>query len=68
MDGYQFIREVRTLPPHHGGRTPAVALTSLNRLEDRARAIDAGFQCHLVKPFEIDLLIDILGSFAGKMQ
>lgn len=49
MDGYELIREVRKLEPH-GGQTPAVALTAFNREQDRARAIDAGFQKHLSKP------------------
>jgi CheY-like chemotaxis protein len=53
MDGYHFIREVRGLGPHDGGETPAVALTALNRLKDRTRAVAAGFQYHLVKPFDI---------------
>lgn len=47
MDGYQFIKEVRRLPDHQGGQTPAVALSAFNRPEDRTRAFEAGFQKHL---------------------
>ncbi len=65
MDGYQFIREVRKLAACHGGQTPAVALTAFNRAQDRARAIDAGFQKHLSKPVDMRVLVDTLASVAG---
>ena len=65
-DGYQFIRNVRNLPAHNGGHTPAVALTALNRAEDRTKAISAGFQRHLSKPVELKSLIDTIASLAGQ--
>lgn len=68
MDGYQFLREVRGLLPHNGGQTPAIALTALSRREDRTKAFDAGFQYHIVKPFDMDVLIDALRHLTGKMQ
>jgi CheY-like chemotaxis protein len=68
MDGYQFIREVRGLGPKNGGETPAVALTALNRLEDRIRAVDAGYQYYLVKPFDMGALISVLVRLSRKMQ
>lgn len=51
-DGYQFIREVRSLEDTEGGRTPAVALTAFARSEDRMRAMLAGYQVHVSKPIE----------------
>jgi CheY-like chemotaxis protein len=66
VDGYQFIRDVRNLPAHTGGQTPAVALTAFNRAEDRMRAINAGFQKHLSKPFELGALIDMIAGMTGK--
>jgi CheY-like chemotaxis protein len=50
-DGYAFIRQVRALPAERGGRTPAAALTAYARDEDRTRALAAGFQLHIAKPF-----------------
>jgi signal transduction histidine kinase/ActR/RegA family two-component response regulator len=50
-DGYALIRRVRSLPPERGGHTPAAALTAYARDEDRGRALAAGFQLHLAKPF-----------------
>jgi signal transduction histidine kinase len=49
-DGCDFIRYVRSLPAEQNGRVPAIALTALARSEDRARALEAGFQVHLAKP------------------
>lgn len=66
MDGYQFIREVRNLPPESGGLTPALALTAFHRLEDREKALDAGFQRHLFKPVEMQTLADTVASLAGR--
>ncbi|HSF38351.1 MAG TPA: ATP-binding protein, partial [Thermoanaerobaculia bacterium] len=41
-DGYDLIRQVRTLPAGAGGRIPAVALSAYARAEDRRRAFLAG--------------------------
>ncbi|MFL6257091.1 MAG: ATP-binding protein [Pyrinomonadaceae bacterium] len=50
-DGYALIRQVRALPPERGGCTPAAALTAYARDEDRGRALAAGYQLHIAKPF-----------------
>jgi PAS domain S-box-containing protein len=50
VDGYQFIRNVRTLGPEEGGNVPAIALTAFARSEDRMKAMLAGYQMHLTKP------------------
>ena len=49
-NGYEFIARVRALSAQNGGLTPAVALTAYARAEDRAQALEAGFQNHLAKP------------------
>lgn len=51
-DGFWLIREIRSLRPERGGRTPAAALTAYVRLEDRLRVLAAGFQQYLPKPVE----------------
>ncbi|HZI17835.1 MAG TPA: ATP-binding protein [Pyrinomonadaceae bacterium] len=56
-DGYALIRQVRALPPDRGGRTPAAALTAYAREEDRTRALAAGYQLHVPKPFSAHELI-----------
>ncbi len=66
MDGYDFIRAVRALPPDSGGKTPAIALTAFARSEDRTRAMMAGYQMHLSKPVEPSELIATVASLAGR--
>ncbi len=63
-DGYQLIAKVRALPPEQGGRVPAVALTAYARMEDRARALQAGFEGHVTKPVRAQELIAALCKVA----
>jgi len=65
-DGYQFIRLVRMLAPPDGGKTPAVALTAFVQPEDRARALLAGYQEHLSKPVEADVLVAAVRRLAAR--
>ena len=65
MNGYQFIREVRRLPDHQGGQTPAVALTAFDSPKDRARSLEAGFQKHLSKPVDLQVLVNTLLSVSA---
>jgi len=67
-DGYQFIRDVRILPPAEGGRTPAIALTAFARSEDRTRAMLAGYQVHVSKPIEAQELVATVMSLAGNSR
>jgi PAS domain S-box-containing protein len=66
MDGYEFMREVRSLPPADGGRIPAIALTAFARSEDRTRAMLAGYHMHVSKPIEPQELIATVGSLVGR--
>jgi CheY-like chemotaxis protein len=61
-DGYQLIRDVRSLDLNHGGRTPAIALTAFARSEDRTRAMLAGYQMHISKPIEPQELVVTIKS------
>ena len=51
-DGYALIRQIRQREAEHGGFLPAIALTGYARADDRARALEAGFQAHAPKPVE----------------
>jgi CheY-like chemotaxis protein len=51
-DGYTMLRRIRSMPDHHGGSTPAVALTAFAREEDAQRAFAAGFQMFVAKPID----------------
>ncbi|MEJ0008631.1 MAG: hybrid sensor histidine kinase/response regulator [Steroidobacteraceae bacterium] len=54
-DGYQLIRTVRETG-YSAETLPAIALTAFSRAQDRADAIKAGFQVHLIKPIAADRL------------
>lgn len=62
MDGYELIRRVRGELGMAPDRLVAVALTAYARDEDRARALLAGYQAHLVKPYQIGQLVHIVND------
>jgi CheY-like chemotaxis protein len=45
-------------------RLPALALTAYVREEDRRRALAAGIQAHIVKPFRITDIVDTIVELA----
>ncbi|MDZ7966457.1 MAG: response regulator [Nostoc sp. DedSLP03] len=57
MDGYTLIRQIRKQPPEQGGEIPAIALTAYAGEIDRQQALAAGFQQHISKPIELEVLI-----------
>lgn len=61
-DGYAFIRSVRSKPSLT--TIPAAALTAYAHAEDRRRALDAGFQTHLRKPFDQNELFVVIADLA----
>jgi PAS domain S-box-containing protein len=54
MDGYQVARQLRAMPALAG--TFVVAMTGYGRDEDRALTEAAGFDRHMVKPVDLELL------------
>jgi CheY-like chemotaxis protein len=56
-DGYDLIRQIRALDTEAVAGIPAAALTAFTTLEDRDRALNAGFQAHLAKPVDSALLV-----------
>ncbi|HEX5657636.1 MAG TPA: response regulator [Polyangiales bacterium] len=51
MDGYEIARSVRAAD--EGDDIYLVAVTGYGRPEDRARALDAGFDAYIVKPLDV---------------
>ena len=54
-DGYDVLKKMRALEVEQGAvvnQIPAIALTAHARVEDRVRALNAGFQMHVAKPVE----------------
>jgi signal transduction histidine kinase/ActR/RegA family two-component response regulator len=56
-DGYSLIRRIRNVEGKINKPIPAVALTAYVRVEDRARALSAGFSMFVPKPVEPNELL-----------
>jgi signal transduction histidine kinase/ActR/RegA family two-component response regulator len=67
-DGYSLIRKLRMLEGFERGPIPAVALTSYVRVEDRARALSAGFNMFVPKPVQPDELITAIANLTEPEQ
>jgi CheY-like chemotaxis protein len=67
-DGYDLIRQVRSLGPDQGSKIPAVAVTAYASAEDRVRVLASGYQTHVSKPIDPGELITILASLTGHVQ
>jgi PAS domain S-box-containing protein len=61
QDGYQLMRRLRSAG-YDADSLPAIALTAFARMEDRSEALAAGFQDHLVKPLDPQMLISRVAS------
>ncbi|MBC8029236.1 MAG: PAS domain S-box protein [Pyrinomonadaceae bacterium] len=66
-DGYELIRQIRGREESKYQRIPAVALTAYARVQDRMRAIMAGFNTHVAKPVEVSELITVVASLVGRL-
>ncbi len=62
MSGYEVARRLRGL---FRGEVTLIALTAHGSEEDRRRCLDAGFDCHLVKPADPEEVGELLREVAG---
>jgi PAS domain S-box-containing protein len=59
-DGFSLIHKLREWEKSHDGVLPAIALSAFGRVEDRTRALYAGFQMHIAKPVEpVELVVAV---------
>jgi len=58
MDGYELARQLRALP--ETSRSLLVAMTGYGQPRDKERALEAGFDHHLVKPAKPDDVLNLL--------
>ena len=65
-DGYALLRRLRALGAIDAGQPPALALTAYAAPEDRQRALDAGFEVHLVKPVDPVALLASVARLAAR--
>jgi PAS domain S-box-containing protein len=68
MDGYELIRRIRLLEEGKGNRIPAIALTAYARIQDRVRAMIAGFSIQVVKPFQANELVTAVASLTNRLS
>lgn len=61
-DGYMLMREVRSRSPQQGGSVPAIALTAYAGEMNQQQALAAGFQMHISKPVDPDVLLKAIAD------
>lgn len=66
-DGYSLIKKVRKIKAKWAREMPAVALTAYATVEERDRALHAGFQVHVAKPIEPEKLVRSIAGAAGRV-
>jgi CheY-like chemotaxis protein/two-component sensor histidine kinase len=62
MDGYELAAQLRT--ELAGSCPPLIAITGYGQENDRRRSADAGFALHLVKPVQLDALLEAVARVA----
>ncbi len=60
IDGYEVARRLRNAPDTR--HIKLIALTGYGLADDQRRVMEAGFDMHLVKPVDINELIEAIGS------
>ena len=60
FDGYQVARRVRADPA--GRKIYLIALTGRGGLEAKTKAEEAGFDLHLTKPINLDVLASVVNA------
>ena len=65
--GYALMGRLRALPAERGGEVPAAAMTAHGSREDKERALAAGFQRHIAKPFQPADLFVVVAELAGRL-
>jgi DNA-binding response OmpR family regulator len=60
LSGYEIVRKIRQHPEHHD--LYVAAITGWGQLEDRVKAIAAGFDQHVLKPVDADKLMSIVAA------
>jgi CheY-like chemotaxis protein len=66
MDGWQMFKKVRDNP--ETASIPIIALTAHAMPEDRKRAVEAGFDGYITKPFMLDSLVREIKHWFAQAQ
>jgi CheY-like chemotaxis protein len=65
-DGYALIRRVRDLDARRTTRTPAIAMTGFASVQDREAALRAGYDAHVSKPIDPEVLLGRVRALARR--
>jgi CheY-like chemotaxis protein len=64
LDGYEAARRIRAESWAQG--MFLIAVTGWGQEEDKRRSADAGFDLHMVKPLDLDVLEDLLAKLHSR--
>lgn len=64
IDGFMLIRQIRSLKAEQGGKIKAIALTAYASEPEQQQALEAGFQMHIAKPVEPEMLVQAIARLA----
>jgi DNA-binding response OmpR family regulator len=67
-DGFQLLKDIRSLGSSDGGSVPVIAMTAYSRSFSNHRTIEAGFREHLTKPFSPSELLKATVSVLSQSQ
>ena len=67
LDGLQFMRRMRELPPERGGQVPAIAITAYYEDFAAAAALEAGFNAYMIKPIKLEELVRLVREIARSL-
>ena len=56
LNGLDFMRAIRRLPPERGGTVPAIAVTAYYEDYAAAKALEVGFNAYMTKPVRLEQL------------
>ena len=62
MDGYMLMRQIRAVQSERNSQIRAIALTAYAGEIDQQQALAAGFQLHIPKPIDPEVLIEAIAQ------
>jgi CheY-like chemotaxis protein len=63
MNGYELAERLREIPGYEG--VPMVAVTGFSMYDDRERSLRSGFNAHLTKPIDPNVLFQLIERLRG---
>jgi signal transduction histidine kinase/CheY-like chemotaxis protein len=65
-DGFALVRRLRSRPSERNRALPAIAVTAYANPEDRVRALVAGYQNHVPKPVDANVLAAAIAKLVAR--